>query len=127
MSVSLPVPQFRLFLPFPFSLLRCMFMIIQTTTSEIQAQIEKANQAFAQNPQDASAALLKVVGEYQYSWGVRGDNTPENAKHLGYLLTKDLYRDSDAIELTGFEDFLKELLEGKGKGVYEESRKATSS
>lgn len=32
---------------------------------------------------------------YQYlmSWGVRGDNTPEKARFLGYLDAKELYPD----------------------------------
>lgn len=54
--------------------------------------------------------------QYWYSCGVRGDNTPENAQYLGYLLAKDLYPD---IKGTTLEAYAKEVLEGKGKRVYE--------
>lgn len=55
--------------------------------------------------------------QYYYSWGIRGDNTPEYAEYLGYLSSKDLYPD---FKLMKFEDFLKDTLNGKVKRVYEE-------
>jgi len=51
--------------------------------------------------------LPKAVYEYQYSWGVRGDNNDENAKYLGYLLGRDLYPDLKGISL---ESYIQELL-----------------
>lgn len=53
--------------------------------------------------------------EYQISWGIRGDNTAEYAKYLGYVTSKELYPD---FKCTSFEDYLKEVLDGKAKGVY---------
>lgn len=61
--------------------------------------------------------MKSVAAEYQYSWGARGDNTPEYAKYLGYLTTKDLYPDLQGIK---FEDFLKDVIAGKAKPVYED-------
>lgn len=54
--------------------------------------------------------------QYWYSCGIRGDNCPENAKFLGYLLTKDLYPDIKGVTL---EAYAQEVLDGKGKRVYE--------
>ncbi|KAK1855478.1 isoflavone reductase family protein [Colletotrichum chrysophilum] len=56
--------------------------------------------------------------QYWHSWAIRGDNTPEYAKYLGYLNTKDLYPD---IGFISFQDYVQEVLDGKGKSVYEKS------
>ncbi|KAI1071639.1 hypothetical protein LB507_005066 [Fusarium sp. FIESC RH6] len=53
--------------------------------------------------------------EYWMSWGVRGDNTPEKAEYLGYVLAKDLYPDLKGQSL---EDFIKDVLNGKVKKAY---------
>ncbi|KAF4996922.1 hypothetical protein FDECE_12245 [Fusarium decemcellulare] len=57
------------------------------------------------------------LAQWQYwnSWGIRGDNTPEYAKYLGYLVAKDLYPD---LEGRSLESFIQEVLEGKGRKVY---------
>jgi hypothetical protein len=67
------------------------------------------------DPADATVLLQLGFMQYQYSWGIRGDNTPENAKYLGYLLGKDLYPD---MEFTSYESYLKDLLEGKATKAY---------
>ncbi|KAH8684066.1 hypothetical protein BGZ61DRAFT_455592 [Ilyonectria robusta] len=54
--------------------------------------------------------------QYWYSCGVRGDNTPEYAAYLGYLNTHELYSDFEWIR---FESYVQEVLDGKGKRVYE--------
>ncbi|KAJ0104343.1 isoflavone reductase family protein [Diaporthe amygdali] len=82
---------------------------------ELQAQAAKLLGPDQVEPAD-TMLLMRLWGvEYQYSWGIRGDNTPENAKYLGYLLGKELYPD---VEFTSFESYLKELLEGKARKVY---------
>jgi hypothetical protein len=55
------------------------------------------------------------VAEYRLSWGIRGDNTPEYARYLGYLDGKELYPD---FEFTPFESYVGELLEGKAERPY---------
>ncbi|KAK1988411.1 isoflavone reductase [Colletotrichum cereale] len=77
---------------------------------EIEALLEEAG-ANAHEP-----ALI----QYRKSWGLRGDNTPEYARYLGYQIGKDLYPD-----LTGksFEGFCKEALQGKLKPIYESTMK----
>lgn len=82
---------------------------------QLQAQIAE----LAGPDQAESADIGRVMHlwgvQYFYSWGIRGDNTPENAKYLGYLLAKDLYPD---VKFTPFESYLKELLEGRARKVY---------
>lgn len=68
-------------------------------------------------PTNLGAFLKMTTAQYQLSWGVRGDNTPEFAKSIGYLTSKELYPDMD---YTKFEDFLRMVLDGKMKPVYEE-------
>lgn len=59
---------------------------------------------------------MLTVSQLFFSWGIRGDNTPENAAYLGYLSGKDLYPE---FELTTLKDYMMEALGGKGKGVYQ--------
>ncbi|KAK1656699.1 hypothetical protein BDP55DRAFT_568815 [Colletotrichum godetiae] len=54
--------------------------------------------------------------QYWYSCDVRGDNTPEYAAYLGYLTTHELYPD---IQPRQFKAYVQEVLDGKGKRVYE--------
>ena len=48
-----------------------------------------------------------------------GHNTPEYAKYLGYVTSKELYPDMSFIK---YEDYLKEVVDGKAKGVYEDMK-----
>ncbi|KAI5359288.1 Putative NmrA-like domain, NAD(P)-binding domain superfamily [Septoria linicola] len=65
---------------------------------------------------DMAALMVKVPAQYMHSWGVRGDNTPEYAKYLGDLTSKDLYPD---LQFTSFESYVDEALAGTAKTVYE--------
>lgn len=87
---------------------------------QLRNQLQDSNRALEQEggAGNYSSFLNKVMAEYQISWGVRGDNTPEYAKYLGYLTTKELYPDFDFVP---FETFLREVLDGKMKGVYQEN------
>ncbi|KAF5655840.1 isoflavone reductase [Fusarium sp. NRRL 25303] len=60
---------------------------------------------------------MRSIYEYWMSWGIRGDNTPENAVYLGYLLAKDLF---PSLRGRSLEDFIKDALEGKVKKVYQQ-------
>ncbi|KAK1544905.1 isoflavone reductase [Colletotrichum paranaense] len=83
------------------------------SADEIEAAMVKAKDDKA-NPHRLS------VLQYRKSWGLRGDNTPEYARYLGYQIAKDLYPD-----LTGnsFETFCSEALEGKIKSIYEKKKR----
>ncbi|KAG9251776.1 isoflavone reductase [Emericellopsis atlantica] len=80
--------------------------------------VSKANEA-EQKVKAGSKEMSDLVSlwtwQYRLSWGVRGDNNPEYAKYLGYLDGKELYPD---FEFTTFDQYLDELLEGKGSKVY---------
>lgn len=52
--------------------------------------------------------LQKAAYEYQYSWGVRGDNNIHNAEYLGYMLGKNLYPD---LKGTSMDEYIQELLD----------------
>ncbi|KAG4263695.1 isoflavone reductase [Fusarium proliferatum] len=49
----------------------------------------------------------KIVTQFWYSWGVRGDNTVDYAQYLGYRLGNELYPD---VKLTSFSDYIQQLL-----------------
>ncbi|KAK7423063.1 hypothetical protein QQZ08_009230 [Neonectria magnoliae] len=58
---------------------------------------------------------IQAMNEYWYSWGVRGDNSPEHAKYLGYLIAADLYPDLKGRSL---ETFVREVADQKARKVY---------
>lgn len=43
------------------------------------------------------------MAEYRNLLGIRGENTPEYARYLGYLDARELYPD---VELTSFENYV---------------------
>ena len=57
----------------------------------------------------------RYIAEYQLSWGIRGDNTPDYAKYLGYITSKELYPD---FEPTDLKAYLESVVGGTAKGVY---------
>ncbi|PNH73928.1 hypothetical protein VD0001_g3637 [Verticillium dahliae] len=54
---------------------------------------------------------------YQKSYDIMGENTPEYARYLGYLIGKDLYPDLQGIS---FEEFVRHTLEHGLEPMYEE-------
>ncbi|KAF9776802.1 hypothetical protein IL306_004967 [Fusarium sp. DS 682] len=64
---------------------------------------------------DASNDMMRDILDYWMTWGVRGDNTAENAVYLGYVLAKDLY---PSLQGRSLEDYIKEAAEGKAKKPY---------
>jgi uncharacterized protein YbjT (DUF2867 family) len=71
------------------------------------------------SPEGLVVAFKAVSRQYALSWGVRGDNTPEVAKELGYVNSKELWPE---MEFVGYEAFLTDVVEGRGEPVYEEKR-----
>ncbi|KAF5614741.1 isoflavone reductase [Fusarium sp. NRRL 52700] len=59
----------------------------------------------------------RAIYEYWMSWGVRGDNTPENAAYLGYVLAKDLY---PSLQARSLEEFIQDAAEGRIKKAYQQ-------
>lgn len=86
----------------------------QVAAQEIKSRIHDVETT---NPAADSAEFVALTQlQYWYSCGISGDNTPDNARYLGYLLAEDLYPDFKGVTL---EAYAQEVLEGKGKRVYE--------
>ncbi|CAI0655028.1 unnamed protein product [Colletotrichum noveboracense] len=85
----------------------------------VSAEAIKASVAKAEAKQASPDSMDFVVltqYQYWYSCGIRGDNTPENARYLGYLIASELYPDLKGISLA---TYVQEVLDGKGKRAYE--------
>lgn len=76
---------------------------------EIETNVAKCREAGSRVDQ------AQAQFEYYNSWGVRGDNTPECAKYLGYVSFEELYPGFKGRSLT---DYLKEMVEGKAAKPY---------
>ncbi|KAI9374501.1 hypothetical protein BJX61DRAFT_540747 [Aspergillus egyptiacus] len=81
----------------------------------IQNRVLAARQSSETYPFDPVKFIPRYLAEYQLSWGIRGDNTPDYAEYLGYLSCKDLYPDFTPI---AFKDYLTTVFEGTAKGIY---------
>ncbi|KAH7020889.1 uncharacterized protein B0I36DRAFT_393121 [Microdochium trichocladiopsis] len=75
--------------------------------NEVTPQMLEERIAQVPADQQGKVGLPLAVHEYQRSWGVRGDNTPENARFLGFLTTRELYPD---FQVTTHEEFVKDAL-----------------
>lgn len=90
------------------------------TEEELGQRIRDAAAALVVDPADAGALWTKVNGEIQHSLEIRGDNTPETAKSLGYLIGKELFPD---MAFRSFRDLAQEVLDGKGVPLYESNER----
>lgn len=59
--------------------------------------------------------LQLSMSQYRNLLGIRGDNTPEYARYLGYLDVRELY---PHVEPTPLETYITDVLEGRTKPVY---------
>lgn len=87
----------------------------QETGESVLAGVDEAFEKLKTNPGDLSLMLASYGGQYKYSKYIRGDNSPEMAKYLGYLDAGELYPDFKPIK---FREYLKELLDGKARKPY---------
>ncbi|KAE8139455.1 hypothetical protein BDV38DRAFT_52058 [Aspergillus pseudotamarii] len=81
----------------------------------VYTRVLAARQSSETYPFDPVKFIPRYLAEYQLSWGIRGDNTPENARYLGYLVAKDLYPDFRPVD---FKEYLETVVRGTAKGVY---------
>lgn len=72
--------------------------------------LSSSREAIAKDPGDYKALVRVSMAQYKRSCGVRGDNTPQRARYLGYLDATELYPD---IRVKQIEDYAREILEGK--------------
>ncbi|KAL2844117.1 hypothetical protein BJY01DRAFT_235455 [Aspergillus pseudoustus] len=84
---------------------------------QLIAKMHAARVALRENPTDTMAQVAVWSAEYDVSKYVRVDNTPENARYLGYLDTKKLYPDFRPNTFTAFVDG---LLAGKAQRPYQD-------
>jgi len=86
------------------------------SADEITAARTKNTAALKADPNNSLARIGVFREDYNYSKYVRGDNTPANAKYLGYLDARELYPDFKPI---GFREFAREVLDGKIEKPYQ--------
>jgi uncharacterized protein YbjT (DUF2867 family) len=96
-----------------------IFELVEKVTSEkperTEMSKEKIEAQLAQLKSPDELLQQRAILDYWMSWGVRGDNTADNAVYLGYVLAKDLYPSLNGQSL---EDFIGDVLDGKVKPVY---------
>jgi hypothetical protein len=93
------------------------FFRAQVSEETICSRVLAARQASETYPFDPIKFIPRYLAEYQYSWGIRGDNNPEYARYLGYHLTPELYPD---FKPTDFREYLESVVRGTAKGVYQD-------
>jgi hypothetical protein len=86
----------------------------QTTAEQLVQDLGEALKASASFDPVKHADITKL--EYAFSKYAREDNTPENAKYLGYLDAQELYPDFTPIS---FKSYLTEVFAGQGVRPYE--------
>ncbi|KAF4631391.1 hypothetical protein G7Y89_g6741 [Cudoniella acicularis] len=84
---------------------------------QLLALRETTKASFEYDLSNMKQAMTVISLEYSYSKFVRGDNSPDYAKYLGYFDASDLYTD---FVPRSFEVFAKELLDGKAAKIFEE-------
>ncbi|KAK7039903.1 glycoside hydrolase [Favolaschia claudopus] len=80
------------------------------SASDILTMRDTASARIETDPPNWREHMMFISAEYNYSKYVRGDNTPEYAKYLGYLDARELYPEFKPIS---FRNFVTELLDGK--------------
>jgi hypothetical protein len=87
----------------------------QVSESDIRDSLAQAQALLAADPKSMSGLIGRSTCEYRISKFVRGDNTRENGRYLGYLDARELYPEFEPIT---FENFLEELIAGKVEMPY---------
>lgn len=77
--------------------------------------ISEAEAEMATTAPNPAMILQRSMSQYKFSLGIRGDNTPQHAKYLGYLDVRELYPD---VEPTPLETYIRDVLEGRTKPIY---------
>ncbi|KAF0319217.1 isoflavone reductase [Colletotrichum asianum] len=85
------------------------------SAEELKSMIDGAATQVQNDPNDYLLLVGKLWLEYCYSSFIDGDNSPEGAKRLDYIMAGDLYPD---FEPTTFRDFFQETLDGKRRIPY---------
>ncbi|KAF9777023.1 hypothetical protein IL306_004709 [Fusarium sp. DS 682] len=86
---------------------------------EAEDTIAAVKKGIAENPSDFSLQLQLAMTGYRYTWAIRGDNTPDHAKYLGYLDAKERYPD---VQCKSIREFAKEVIEGSRSAALYQGR-----
>ncbi|CAN8100264.1 unnamed protein product [Discula destructiva] len=77
---------------------------------QLLKNIAEAKILLEKDPSDFNGFRGTVVNEYALSFAVRGDDTPEAAKYLGYLDAHELYPD---VKTTSLREYFQRLIDNK--------------
>lgn len=89
--------------------------LVEKFSGEKPADSELAQEVLEQQTEAAEAAVTSsseldgtlILAQYRRSWHLRGDNTPEVARYLGFVNAWDLFPDFEPL---GLEAFVREAL-----------------
>ncbi|KAF3801953.1 hypothetical protein GCG54_00015176 [Colletotrichum gloeosporioides] len=85
------------------------------SAGELKSMIDGAATQVQSDPSNYLLLVGRLWLEYYYSSFIDGDNSPEGANRLGYIMAGDLYPD---FKSTTFQDFFQETLDGKRRIPY---------
>ncbi|KAH7025657.1 isoflavone reductase [Microdochium trichocladiopsis] len=77
---------------------------------DLEARIAALRSSVTADPTNVGLVLDLAMGQYLHSRHVRGDNTPDRAKYLGYLDCKILYPD---VKCKSLHAYIREVVDGK--------------
>ncbi|KAF5240026.1 hypothetical protein FAUST_4610 [Fusarium austroamericanum] len=80
------------------------------SVANLEALIKSLKVTVAKDQTNVGLMLELAMSQYRYSRYVRGDNTPEHARYLGYLDGKTLYPD---LKCKSMADFVREVVNGE--------------
>ncbi|THY51391.1 isoflavone reductase family protein [Aureobasidium pullulans] len=83
--------------------------------TEAQNRLDARKAAYAADLENRSNRFLLAAAQYAVTKYVRGDNTPENARYLGYVSANELYPE---FTYNSYTEFVDELLTGKIERPY---------
>ncbi|THX01021.1 isoflavone reductase family protein [Aureobasidium pullulans] len=89
--------------------------LVEISDTEAQNRLDARKTAYAADPENRSNRFLLAAAQYAVTKYVRGDNTPENARYLGYVSANELYPE---FRYNSYTEFVDELLTGKIERPY---------
>lgn len=89
--------------------------VLQASADQLKGMIADMSSKVQSDPGNYFLLVGKFWLEYYYSSFIDGDNSPEGAKSLGYVLATDLYPD---MKPTSFREFFQDILDRKRRLPY---------
>lgn len=88
---------------------------MQASADQLKGMVADMSSKIQSDPNNYLLLVGKFWLEYYYSSFIDGDNSPEGAKSLGYILATDLYPD---MKPTSFRAFFQDILAQKRRVPY---------